>query len=210
MKHTSLPHIELIRAVFGKESFDHKDWSFEFKYDGFRGLLYVDSTKAQFVSRQDKVLHQFDELAAEISHTLRWKVQNAIFDGELVTKDKTERPIFSDILHKRGTPSYVAFDLLWLNGEDLRTQPLSQRRKALRRILPPKSKRIEQAYAVEGAHGKKLLEFICENDLEGIVAKRPLDLYLKPTKWYKIKNPEYSQVLGRKDFFNNVRRKAAR
>lgn len=210
MKYLSLPHIDPIRPIFGKEPFGDKDWSFEFKYDGFRGLLYINNGRSRFISRQDKVLHQFDLLADAIAKKLALKMHNGIFDGEIVTKDATNRPIFSDVLHRKGMPIYVAFDLLWHNGEDLRSKTLSERRKILKQMLPKKSLLIEQSYSVGGNKGQRLYDLMCTNDLEGVVAKRHADPYGKRTKWYKIKNPTYSQAVGRKDFFNSIRKRVAR
>jgi bifunctional non-homologous end joining protein LigD len=106
---------------------------------------------------------------------------------------------------------YVAFDLLWQNNEDLRLLPLSMRRKALQRLLPKKSPLIEQSYVVGGSRGQALYDFICAHDLEGVIAKRLTDFYDKRTKWYKIKNPSYTtQSIGRKGFFDRVRKRVAR
>jgi bifunctional non-homologous end joining protein LigD len=210
MQPASLPQVELVRPTFGKKPFLGGDWSFEFKYDGFRGLYYINGSETYFLSRQKKVLHQFDILARDIALSIKTKVQNAIFDGELITKDSTGRPLFSQILNRKGTPSYVAFDLLWLNGLDLRGRSLKERRKTLNRVLPKKSSLIEPVFSVEGNLGEKFFDLVCEYDVEGVVAKQLSAPYNKSTKWYKIKNPNYSQAEGRKDFFNAVRRKATR
>jgi bifunctional non-homologous end joining protein LigD len=211
MEQVRLPIVEPIRPVYGKEPFGKPEWSFEFKYDGFRGLLYI-GEKAKFVSRQQKDLTQFDPLAKSIKEALAPLVETAIFDGELVTKDETDRPIFSEILRRRGNPSYMAFDLLWFNGEDLRNKPLGERRGYLHRVLRNlrrrKLKLIEEAFYVGGEKGQELYNLMCEHDLEGVIAKKLSDPYTKWTKWYKIKNPSYSQALGRRDFFDRARRRA--
>jgi bifunctional non-homologous end joining protein LigD len=96
----------------------------------------------------------------------------------------------------------VAFDLLWLNGADLRFLPLSERRRRLQGILPEVSGVISQALSVQG-RGRELFELMREHDLEGIVAKKLTDPYGPRTKWLKIKNPDYSQKEGRWKLFNN-------
>src|SRR5690606_33557526 len=92
---------------------------------------------------------------------------------------------------------YYAFDLLWHDDTDLRMLPQQERRKKLKRILPKNKNVIEESLAVKGALGPKFFELMCELDLEGVIAKRPQDPYAKRTKWYKVKNPNYSQAKGR-------------
>lgn len=203
--HERLPRIDPIRPVAAK-LFEGKDWTFEFKYDGFRGLLYIEPGRNRFISRQQKMLRRFDELAGRLAEALG--VENAILDGEIVVRDEADRPIFDDLLRQRGTPIYVAFDLLWLDGRDLRGEPLKERRAMLRSILPRQSTLIEQTFSVDGS-GNAMFAFMCEHDLEGIVAKRLTDPYRPRTKWYKIKNPNYSQAKGRPEFFNGIRARAA-
>ena len=58
------------------------------------------------------------------------------------------------------------------------------------------------ALSVQG-RGRQLFELMLDHDLEGIVAKKLMDLYGPATKWLKIKNPDYSQKEGRWELFNN-------
>jgi bifunctional non-homologous end joining protein LigD len=89
------------------------------KADGFRGLLYVALGHGRLISRNGCELRRFRPLADSLTRKL--KVQSAILDGEIVGKDKIGRPIFLDLMRRRGDASYTAFDLLWLNGQDLRS-----------------------------------------------------------------------------------------
>jgi bifunctional non-homologous end joining protein LigD len=129
------------------------------------------------------------------------EVTEAIFDGEVIAADETGRPLFYDLLRRSGKPVYIAFDLLWLNGTDLRPMPLSERRTRLRHILPNGSSVISEALYVEG-RGRELFELMCMHDLEGTVAKRLDDPYESSMKWFKIKNPDYSQKEGRGELLN--------
>ena len=63
------------------------------------------------------------------------KAADAILDGEIVCLDGEGRSQFNDLLHRRGQPAFYAFDLLWLNGRDLRTLPLVERKKHLRHLI---------------------------------------------------------------------------
>jgi ATP-dependent DNA ligase len=83
--------------------------------------------------------------------------------------DETGRPQFYDLLRGKRPPAYVAFDVVWLNGVDLRPVPLSERRELLRVILPKGPGIVSEALSV-GGRGWELFELMCANDLEGIVA----------------------------------------
>ena len=95
----------------------------------------------------------------------------------------------------------MAFDLIWLNGADLRPLPLSERRGHLQTILPKGSAIISGPLSVTG-RGHKIFELMCAHDLEGIVAKKLADPYNpKLTRWHKILNrdsqrPGYRQTSG--------------
>jgi ATP-dependent DNA ligase len=139
----------------------------------------------------------------------RRKVETAILDGEIVVKDATGRPIFIDMLRREDRASYVAFDLLWLNGRDLRPLPLVDRKRALRRLLPRRSRLIEATLCVP-RRGRDLFQVVQAHDLEGIVAKHKVDAYGPGARWFKIKNPTYSQAEGRGELFNGRGRSSGR
>ena len=102
-------------------------------------------------------------------------------------------------------PAYVAFDVIWLNGVDLRALPLTDRRRRLQNILPKRSAIISEALSVAG-RGHNLFELMCAHDLEGVVAKRLKDGYGSRVRWLKIKNPSYSQIEGRRELFERYPR----
>src|SRR5262249_43539276 len=145
------------------------------------------------------VFERFAGLAAGIAETL--DVDEAVLDGEVIAADATGRPQFYDLLRGRRAPAYVAFDLLWLDGADLRALPLSERRRLLQGILPAGATTISETLSVEG-RGRELFALMCVNDLEGIVAKRLADPYEPKIGWLKIKNPAYTQGQGRAELFN--------
>jgi bifunctional non-homologous end joining protein LigD len=68
-------------------------------------------------------------------HLAGLKVRNAVIDGELVCLDAEGRSIFNELLLRRGCPIFYAFDLLYLNGRDVRQLPLLERKEKLRAIL---------------------------------------------------------------------------
>lgn len=77
--------------------FDHPDWLFEVRWDGFRGLAYIEDGAASLVSRN--VYKSFGELCQELAKSLR--VRDAVIDGEIVHLGPDSRPPFYDLLHRR-------------------------------------------------------------------------------------------------------------
>jgi ATP-dependent DNA ligase len=116
-----LPRVQPIAPTWRKEPFDDPDWLFEFKYDGFRALCYLEQRRNRLISRNNNVMARFDALADEVAAALN--IDDAILDGEVIAADETGRPVFIDLL--RGMRP---FDILWLNGTDLRPLPLHERR----------------------------------------------------------------------------------
>ena len=144
------------------------------------------------------MLTRFDALGAAL--TAKLDVDDAVIDGEVIAADETGRPQFYDLLRGTRAPAHVAFDILWLNGSDLRSLPLHERRRALQGIVP-KGSVISEALSVEG-RGRELFDLMCANDLEGVVAKRLVDPYDTRVKWHKIKNRDYTQKEGRSELLN--------
>ena len=122
----------------------------------------------------------------------------AVLDGEIVCLDENGRPQFYDVLRRRGDPVFYAFDLLWLDGEDLRTRPLLERKRLLHEIVPPQPSVLLYASHID-RNGVDFFRLACEQDLEGIVAKLKGGAYGEG--WYKIRNPHYSQYEGRRELF---------
>ena len=130
-----------------------------------------------------------------------------VLDGEIACVDDAGRPVFRDLLFRRRQCVFIAFDLLYLNGKDLRTLPLVERKAALKKLLRRKHSRILYLDHVEG-DGRLLFEQIVNMDLEGIVCKQKNSLYKvteKPSRhWIKVKNSRYSQLEGREELFERV------
>ena len=122
-----LPQISPSPLTSVKEPIGHPNWVYELKHDGFRGILYVDREQAWLVSRKGKKFRRFDPLLKQVLGCL--KGQRAILDGEIVVLDEKGRSNFYDLMAHRGEPRYYAFDLLWLNGIDLRSRPLLDRKR---------------------------------------------------------------------------------
>jgi bifunctional non-homologous end joining protein LigD len=106
-----LPRVQPIIPISKKEPFEDPDWLFEFKYDGFRALLYVEvGTHCRFVSRNGNTLTRFDELCKHVA--AEFEADDAILDGEMIAADETGRPLFYDLLRRTRRPAYVAFSMV--------------------------------------------------------------------------------------------------
>lgn len=174
------------------------EWVFELKLDGFRGVLYVDRGHGYFVSKGARVMARFQTLADALASEL--PVLNAILDGEIIVMGEAG-PDFNALFYRRGQAEYAAFDLLWLNGRDLRSLPLRRRKKALAGV-------VESAPVgyVPDTDDAELFCSAVERDLEGIVAKRWREPYATEVEWLKVKHAGYSQAVGRWELFRARRR----
>jgi len=121
-----------------------------------------------------------------------------VLDGEIVCLDAQGRLHFDQLFYRRGTPRFIAFDLLWMNGRDYRPRPLLERQPALAGIFPAASRCVRTQHIAE--RGIDLFRLACERDLEGIVAKHSTAPYATVngrSPWLKIKNPNYTRIPGR-------------
>jgi bifunctional non-homologous end joining protein LigD len=184
-----------------KEPFDHPDWLFELKHDGFRALAIVEGHHCQLVSRRGHVFRQWPQLAEELAHTV--KANRAVLDGELVCLRPDGVSDFYSLLYRREWPVFVAFDLLQLDGADLRGESLLERKRRLRALVPRERSRLRYLDHVRN-RGRDLFAAACAWDTEGIVAKWGAGPYRTDgalTSWVKVRNPNYSQMAGRHEAF---------
>ena len=133
-------------------------------------------------------------------------MRNAFIDGEIICLDAKGVSQFNQLLSRKGEPVLYAFDLLWVDGEDLRQMPLIERKKRLTQLVEAaRCPRLLYAQHIMG-HRKAFFAEICARDLEGIVAKRKLGTYRDDAPgWLKLKNPTYSQAEGRHELLTRGR-----
>ena len=113
------------------------------------------------------------------------------------------RSNFTSLLFRREWPNFYAFDLLAVDGEDLREWPLVERKRRLRRLIPSVRTRPLYVDHLE-ARGRDFFEVACARDLEGIVGKLASGRYHADgtnTNWFKMKNPAYTQMTARHELF---------
>jgi bifunctional non-homologous end joining protein LigD len=207
-----LPPFEALPLGRCREPFEHREWVYEVKLDGFRALAHVRPGEAVLVSRNGHVYRAraFEPLRRELATALR--ARSAVLDGELVCVDDEGRSVFLPLLYRRGEPCFFAFDLLALDGRDLRARPLLERKRLLRRVLRRRRDARVRYLEHVARRGVELFRLACELDLEGIVAKwkdAPYRLEGDVSPWVKIKNGAYSQARDRHELFDGFRRRSA-
>jgi bifunctional non-homologous end joining protein LigD len=175
------------------------EWLYEVKWDGYRALCYIESGKVRMLSRRGTRL---DKQFAGVSEALAQSVQveTAIIDGEVVALDENGNPSFQRLQNATGFDAkpvvkgmaapflnFFAFDLLYLNGYDLRKAALIDRRRLLMSILlPSEIVRYSEHFA---GKGQQLLEAVRAKGLEGILAKQAQSRYesRRSGSWIKVK-----------------------
>ena len=187
-----------MKAVLWDEPFSDPAWIFERKLDGVRCIAHRDRSGVRLLSRTDRAM---DGDYPELAEALRGDpCPDFVIDGEVVALDSRAVTSF-ERLQRRGrerVPLFLyVFDLLRLEGVDIRDLPLRERKARLRRAL-----RFEDPIrfsAHRNEHGKQLFEEACRKGLEGVVAKRADSPYraARSRDWLKFKcHAEQELVIG--------------
>ena len=194
-------------ATLVDEPFSNPEWIFETKWDGFRAICFIKDGAARLVSRnQLDMTHQYPELAG-IGKQI--KAKEAILDGEIVALDHDGMPRFqllqprvgrkkkSDIEALLGKAKIVfyVFDLLYVDGYDLTSCPVVERKAALEKLLRPSSAIKFSEHIAED--GEAFFEQIEKFHLEGMMAKRAASPYVqrRSSDWLKVKTVQRSEVV---------------
>lgn len=167
------------------------DWVHEIKFDGNRMLGYLEAGGARLLSRKTLDWSGRFGQVAEALRSLRAK--EAVVDGEVCVLDDRGRSDFQALraLVDDGRParlSYLVFDLLWLDGMDLRALPLLKRKARLEKIVPKRNAVIQYVEHFRG-DAVKFFVGICESGLGGIVSKHANARYEsgRSTAWVTVK-----------------------
>ena len=191
--------MEVMKAEPCEEPFSRPGWVFEIKYDGYRLLGETGEGRARLISRNGNDLSRvFPEVALALG---KLPYRGAVLDGEVVVNDAEGLPSFP-LIQKRGRlrresdiaraavalpATYYAFDLVALEGYDLRGLSLLQRKRLLREVLPTIGPVRYSEHIPE--QGEAMFEQIAALGLEGIVAKRADSIYVggRSRSWRKIR-----------------------
>ncbi len=198
------------------------DWVYEIKWDGVRALAFIENGEVRWFGRKGTPIdRQYPELSV-LPHSV--KASSAILDGEIAAVDENGRPSFERLQPRimatdpsavaalaRSRPViFFAFDLLYLDGDDLRNVALEDRKKKLAEVLTPSAiVTISEHFSSDPV---ALLAAARAQGLEGIVAKRLSSRYqpARSKEWVKVKiNHEQDFVLcgytlGERDYFGSL------
>ena len=194
---STLPkRLQPMLATLTDAPFDDKGWVFEDKYDGFRMVTKTQGGKVTLYSRNGKIIsHSYIEVAEALEDVKG----DAVIDGELVALDKngiSHFQLLQNALRHEAKLLYCAFDLMFLNGEDLRDLTLLERKKRLNDILP--RHKLIAFSRHRKTSGTKFFDEAERKGLEGIMAKRAESTYRSGSRtddWLKIKTSKRQEVV---------------
>jgi bifunctional non-homologous end joining protein LigD len=216
--------IQPMLATIVESAFDDPGWLFEVKWDGYRAVTFIESGSVRLVSRnQNDLTSRYPELRALTNYV---RANSAILDGEVVVLDDQGRSSFSLMQQRTGVRShgrqagprpdlpviYYVFDLLYLDGYDLRRVRLLDRKRILGEILTPGDiVRYSDHYL---GRGKALFDAAKQKGLEGILAKKMNSCYeeRRSREWLKIKITQtvdcvvggYTDPEGSRQYFGSL------
>jgi bifunctional non-homologous end joining protein LigD len=171
------------------------EWLHEIKHDGFRVIARKNGAQVRLYSRPGNDLTHRFPLIVETLARLRWR--SCIIDGEAVACDNNGVTSFNRVRYRRYDESIFlyAFDLIELNGDDLRRDPLGGRKATLEMILAKAGAGIQFNEHMEG-DGGTVFRHACKLGLEGIVSKRKDSAYRsgRSPDWLKMKNADAPAV----------------
>ncbi len=178
--------MEMMLAATGTQAvLTSKDYFFEPKLDGYRALCQKRAETLRFVSRARRdITHEFPELT--FSDQIK---ADCVLDGEIIVYDERGNPSFA-LLHSRTqhgrAPTYVAFDILELEGRSLHALPLSKRRLILAGIIE-EGRRLQLMPSTDD--GERLWNVVTARHLEGVIAKKKDSMYIRgrSRQWLKVK-----------------------
>ena len=176
---------------------DEKNWAYEMKYDGFRAITAIAGGELAMWSRNELDLEpRFPQIAAALR---RVKVKEAVFDGEIVAMDAKGVPRFQLLQGGTNREAVFLFDILWLDGEDLRRKTYVERRAILEKTLKKRPAGVELARTLD-LPGIEALREVARDGWEGIIGKRVTSIYegRRSKEWVKVKalNQQELVIIG--------------
>jgi bifunctional non-homologous end joining protein LigD len=194
----AMPHqVKPMLATLVSQPFDRADWFFEIKWDGYRAVAETENAKVRLYSRNHI---SFETRFAPVFRSLAKLGHDAVLDGEIVALDAEGKSQFQLLQNYQRTGEgilvYYVFDLLYLDGEDLRSAPLRRRKE----LLAPLLKGLPNVGLSEHVeeHGIDFFKAAMRQKLEGIVAKNAGSAYREGTRsenWLKIKTRQQQEAI---------------
>jgi bifunctional non-homologous end joining protein LigD len=185
-----MPHgIQPMLATLVREPFDHPEWLFEVKWDGYRAIAEIQDGKVSLYTRNKISLNKKFSPITEALQKLGFE---AVLDGEIVVVDDQGEPDFQMLQNYQKSGSgyliYYVFDLLFFHGHDLLNLPLMRRKELLKKILPS-AQHVKFSDHV-WKDGVLFFNVVKKKGLEGIIAKHSQSTYRmgkRSRQWLKIK-----------------------
>lgn len=190
-------HIKPMLAKLCSKAFDHPDWLFEVKYDGYRAIAELHNEDVRLYSRNGEDLsNDFPD----IYRALQRLGLEAVLDGEIVALDERGDSSFKLLQDpgaaKKASFVFYVFDLLELSGEDLKIQPLIRRKERLKAVLETNE---VIRYADHALHyGNDFFKKIVRDNLEGMVAKKAGSTYQEGKRsgeWLKLRHHNQQEAI---------------
>jgi len=172
-------------AILVDKPFDKPGWAYEEKYDGIRLLAYKEGERVKLISPNDiDRSDSYPEVAAAIA---KLRPTSLLLDGEVAVFDQKKVSHFQLLQQGKGHPVYATFDCLYVDGEDLRHKPFSERRRVLEGIAPEKGTLILSRRLA--ANGLRAYEIAGRRKYEGLIAKDLSSPYVEGRSryWLKVK-----------------------
>lgn len=168
------------------------EWIHEIKFDGYRILAFIENNEVKLLTRNNlNYTAEFLEIASSLTELAAG--QSMVMDGEVVIIDKNGKSDFQALQRylKKSTEdslSYIAFDLLALDGVDLRKEPLIKRKEKLKKIIEKNAQNIFYSAHAKG-NGQKHFDEVSDKGLEGIISKKENSKYsgTRNGDWIKVK-----------------------
>jgi bifunctional non-homologous end joining protein LigD len=194
---TSIPtSVKPMLATLVDQPFDAQGWIFEIKWDGYRALAEIQKDSVHLYSRS---FQSFDKRYPSLIHNLRLIQVEALLDGEIIVLDDKGKPSFQMVQNyqrtQEGTLVYCVFDLLYLEGYDIRHLPLIERKELLKKIVQD----IPQVRFCEHIQekGKAFFKAVRAEGFEGMIGKQAESPYQqgRSRDWVKIKTQQRQEVI---------------
>ena len=173
---------------------DDANWHYELKYDGFRAVIAITGGQVAMLSRNELDLApRFPKIFEALQ---KIKGKEVVVDGEVVVLDEKGAPRFQLLQQGSGKERLIVFDILWLDGEDLRRRPYEERRKLLQKTFArsPANIAVAQTLAMTG---EEALRHAAAGGWEGVIAKRKGSLYetRRSKEWLKVKAIQQQEMV---------------
>ncbi|HHU17281.1 MAG TPA: DNA ligase D [Clostridiales bacterium] len=184
---TDVQLAKLVNTVPAKDG-----WLYELKYDGYRIIAFLEGNNVRLQTRNgNDYTKQFQEVASSL---VDWAAGRAmVLDGEMTVVDSSGKSDFQALqsyLKNQGNKrlTYIVFDLLALDGEDLRGQRLFDRKQTLEALMKNAPKNLYYSRHIKG-NGKESFAAACEAGMEGIIGKKADSVYsgTRNGDWIKLK-----------------------